>query len=293
MQLDISKYEVILKINQYGSLSKAAQAMDYTQAAVTHIVQQMEKSWNVQLFYRSYTGVSLTSEGKRLLPLLQDAINAEYRIQREIDDIQNNRRVVIGAFASISTQILPTVIRQFEEQYPDVEFEIRRGHYTQIEQWVLDGEVDIGFFPEPIPEKLCYEPFISDSLQAVIPIGHPLSKKETIDIKDLKDEPFIMLSMGKEKHEIEQIAQESGVSFNIHYWVKDDSSVMAMVECGLGISILHELFLRRNSYNVVIRNLTQPTHRDIMVVYRPETKRSPIIKAFLKSLRMMILEEKR
>lgn len=82
--MEIQKYEVLLNAVEYGSFSKTAQAMDYTQSAITHIIRGIEKEWGVKLFARSYSGVTLTPEGKHLLPLIQEAYEAELRIQEEI-----------------------------------------------------------------------------------------------------------------------------------------------------------------------------------------------------------------
>lgn len=283
--MEIQKYEVLLNAVEYGSFSKTAQAMDYTQSAITHIIRGIEKEWGVKLFARSYSGVTLTPEGKHLLPLIQEAYEAELRIQEEIQVLRGLKggMVRIGTFASVSMHYLPGVIQDFIAQYPNVGFQIFRDHYTVIEQWLLDGVVDIAFVPEPLDEQLERFPILRDKYQVVLPKEHPLTAKETIALDDLKQEPFIMLDEG-DKNEFVRLMQELKLDLNVKYWVKDDASIVYMVRQGLGISILHELFLRGYSEGIEIRDLAMPVYRETMVAYLPRAKRSAATKAFLRHL---------
>lgn len=286
--MEIQKYEVLLKAVQYGSFSKTALAMDYTQSAITHIIRSIEKDWGVKLFVRGYAGVTLTPEGERLLPLIQTAYDAELRIQEEIDAIRGLRggMIRIGTFASVSMHYLPGVIQDFVKFYPNVGFKILREHYTVVEKWLLDGTVDVAFIPEPLDDRLERTPILRDKYQVVLPVGHPLAEKAVIDPKDLENEPFIMLDEG-ENNEFERLAQDLGITLNIRHWVKDDPSILFMVRQGLGVSILHELFLQDNSDDIVIRDLSTPVYRETMIAYLPKAKRSVIIKAFLKHLEVL------
>lgn len=286
--VDTQKYEVFLKVVQYGSFSKTALAMDYTQSGITHIIHSLEKAWGVTLFSKGYSGVALTPEGEHLLPLIRQICDAETKLQEEIGTLngQQNTVVRIGTFSSVSIQYLPRVLQQFKQNYPNVGFKIYRGHYVEVERWLLNGEVDIGILPEPINAKLERKPILRDKLQVVLPHGHPLAEKPAIEAKDLEGEPFIMLDEG-EDNEFEQFAQDVGVTLDIRYWIKDDHSVISMVENGLGISILHELFLqvlKNREYSVEIRDFVQPVYRDNMVAYLPHRKRSQMFKVLLKHL---------
>lgn len=283
--MEIQKYEVLLKAVQYGSFSKTAQALDYTQSAITHIIHGIEKEWGVKLFNRGYAGVTLTAEGQRLLPLIQTAYDAELRIQEEIDTILGLQGGIIriGAFTSISMHYLPKVIQDFSKLYPNVGFKIMREHYTVIEKWLLEDIVDVGFLPEPMDERLERKPILRDKYQVVLPIGHPLAEKKVVDCKDLEKESFIMLDEG-ERNEFEQLAQDRNITLNTRYWIKDDPTIIFMVRQGLGVSVLHELFLQGNFDHIVIRDLAEPVYRETMAACLPRSKRTPIIKAFLKHL---------
>lgn len=283
--MEIQKYEVLLRAAACGSFSKTALAMDYTQSAITHIIHSIEKEWGIKLFDRGYAGVTLTPEGQRLLPHIQAAYEAELRIQEEIEAIRGLQSGIIriGTFASISMHYLPGVIQAFGKQYPNVSFKIFREHYTVVEKWLLEGTVDIGFMPEPMDERLQRFPILRDKFQVVLPEDHPLTTKPKIDPSDLEDDPFIMLDEG-ERNEFERFAQDLDLTLNVRYWVKDDPSILFMVRQGLGISVLHELFLKGNDSGIVIRDLSIPVYRETMAAYRPQAKRSAILKAFLKHL---------
>ena len=107
----------------------------------------------------------------------------------------------------------------------------------------------------------------SFDLKAVLPKGHPLTKCKNIAVSQLCGEPFIMLEKGS-KSEINKLFETHGIKPNVKFATWDDYAVMSMVEKGLGIGILPGLILKRNAYDIAIKDLDVPAYRDICVGVR-------------------------
>lgn len=287
--MDTQKYRVLLKAIENGNLSKTAQEMGYTQSGVTHMIHSIESEWKITLLVRAYNGVSITPEGERLLPHIREICNAENRLHDEINAMHGLQTglIRIGTFTSVSTHLLPEVIQRFGKKYPGIEFEIRLGDYLEIEEWLLEGSVDVGFLKTPVHPKLTSIPIIKDRLLAVLPPEHSLAATQYIDPTRLSKEPFILLDVGKE-NEFEAFFDNADITPNVRYRVKDDYTVMSMVERGLGVSLLHELVLQRNPYRVEIRDFVEPLYREITISYEPKSERSLVVRRFLDHLKTIL-----
>ncbi|MDR2780551.1 MAG: LysR family transcriptional regulator substrate-binding protein, partial [Synergistaceae bacterium] len=161
----------------------------------------------------------------------------------------------------------------FRREYPKVDFEIRPGNfYAEIEDLTADGKVDIGFLRLPARRGLESVFLEADRMMAVMPEGYPLEK--------LGGEPMILLGSGFDD-DINEIFGENGIKPSVSFVTWDDSSLMAMVESGLGISILPELVLRRSPYRLVKKELSRPYFRKLGVVTKDMKNLSPAARRFL------------
>lgn len=101
-----------------------------------------------------------------------------------------------------------------------------------------------------------------DDLAAVLPADHPLAAGETCSVQALGAEPFILLDKSG-NHGTSGTLVQCGVAPYVRFTTWDDYAIMAMVECGLGVSLLPELILRRVPYRIAIRRLDTPLCRDL------------------------------
>ena len=135
MNTTINKYEVFLKVVEFGSLSQAAAYCNYSQSAVSQIIRSLEKELQVTLLTRSHAGVRLTSDGKSLLPYIEElarSFDLLYRKTREIHGIESGL-VRIGTFYSISNHILVPILDDFRKEYPNIRIELLHGDNKTIE----------------------------------------------------------------------------------------------------------------------------------------------------------------
>ena len=285
MDGSIQKYLAFVKTVECGSFTRAAGVLNYSQSGISRMIGDLEREWQVTLLERGKSGVRLTSEGTRLLPYAKRVCSEYEKLQAEVDEINGLKSglIRIGTFSSVATHWLPNIIREFQKEYPGIDYELILGDYTEIETWIEEGRVDCGFLRLPARKELEAVFLEQDRLLVVLPEGHPLAALEKIPVSALCGEPFMLLEKGA-KAEVSEIFERSGLSPRVHFTTWDDYAIMSMVESGLGISILPELILKRIPYRVVARELEIPAYRNIGLAWKEKKGTSPMLKRFMEYL---------
>ena len=290
--MSIPKYEAFLKAVEHGSFTRAAQLLGYTQSGVSHMIHDLESEWGVSLLERDRSGVRITSDGLKLMPFMKGVCEAQRKLLSEVDELHGLRSglIRIGTFSSVATHWLPNMIKTFQTEYPNIEFELLLGDYTEIEGWVATGRVDCGFVTMPVRAELDTIFLEDDPLLAILPEGHPMAELPRFPLKGLEQEPFMLLEKGG-KAEISEIFERHKLKPDIKFVTWDDYAIMAMVENRLGISILPRLILRRVPYRIVKKELEAPACRKIGIALR-DMRTAPLsVKRFLDYLKFRVPDE--
>lgn len=285
MNIHINRYEIFLKVVETGNITKAAEALNYTQSGVSHAISALEKEVGFSLFMRSNNGVILTDNGHRILDAVQHLVNQQRNFEQTVFSINHAvaGTIRIGTFTSVSAQWLPKIIRLFQKKYPSVEFELLDGNYGNIITWIAQGKIDCGFLTSPIPDEFSFIPLMDDPMMVLMCRNHPLAKKKELTLDDITNEPFIVPVKGCD-NDFQTVFQQSLKPINIKYSLNDDISVMAMVEEGFGICILPELLTKNFMFDLEIRSLTPPKYRTIGIASRPLNSVSLVTRTFLEYL---------
>ncbi len=264
MDMNILKYLAFIRTVECESFTKAAQLLNYSQSGISRMIADLEKEWSVQLLERKRNGVRLTSDGLKLLPYAKSLCESYQKLQMQIDDLNGLQSglIRIGVVAGIATNWIPNIFAEFQKQFPSIDYELKLGLDTDIENWINDGEVDCGFLTLPTTPSFETEFLEQDRLLVVLPKNHPMAIYDKFPVRALADYPFILFEKD-EKTEISEIFNRSGIRPNIHIRTVDDYAIISMVEKGLGISILPELILKRTSHKIITRELDIPAYRNL------------------------------
>lgn len=286
MDVNIQKYQAFLKAVEYGSFTKAAEALSYSQSGISRMIGDLEQEWNIILLERGRGGVRLTSDGLRLLPYAQN-VCAEYKkLQMQVDELHGLQSglIRIGTFSSVATHWLPNIIQQFQKDFPNIDFELLLGDYAEIENWIVSGRVDCGFLRLPTINPELETIFLeADPLMAVIPEHHPLAYCKKFPVQELVSAPFLLLSRGANS-DATDIFSNCGLNPKVHIMTWDDYAIMSMVEKGLGISVLPQLILQRIPYRILTKELDVPAYRRVGLALRSKKTASLAVKRFLEYL---------
>ena len=282
MDMNLQKYLSFVKTVEYGSFTKAAEILNYTQSGISRMIADLEKEWGVTLLERSKYGVKPTSDGMKLLPYAQNLCADFDKLKMQVDELNGLQSglIRIGTFSSVATHWLPNIIKEFQKDYPNIDYELLLGDYTEIEEWIHTGRVDCGFLRLPTHPDFETIFLEKDKLMAIIPENHPLKDSKKFPVTALCDEPFMLLEKGA-KAEISEIFERNNLTPNVKFTTWDDYAVMSMVESGLGIAILPELILKRVPYRILAKELNVPAYRNIGLALRDKKTASRAVKHFI------------
>jgi DNA-binding transcriptional LysR family regulator len=280
--MHIQKYRVFIKTVEYGSFTKAAEAMGYSQSGISRVISDLEREWRVFLLERGRTGVHLTPDGLALLPCIKSICRENEKLQTQVDELHGLQSglIRIGSISSVSAHWLPGIISKFKKDYPNIDYELLIGDYTDVEGWILDGRADCGFLRLPVASGLETVFMEEDRLVVILPRDHPMADCERFPAESLRGETF-MFSQAVMEPEIAAIIARYRIVPKVRFATCGDYAVMSMVESGLGISILPELMLQRTPYRIAAKELDTPIRRKICFALRNVNTASIAVKRFL------------
>ncbi len=279
-----SRYEVFLKIVETRSLTRTAAFFGCTQSAVSQLVRALEADLGVTLLARSKSGVRLTAEGEYLLPSMQQIVVGERNVFERSLELQNMNAglIRIGIFTSLSCQWLPPHLKTFREKYPNIGFELLQGDVTQICEWLRSGMVDIGFTTKPEGDEFVFRELLADRMEIVLPANHRLAGR-SVALDDLREETFVLQESGYSQI-VEKIFSDANIRPKRQYTVKDDYTVMSMVESGLGVTLLPDLVLQRTPYELYGCPIEPAYYRRLGVAWMKKEQSSIAVSKFVHHL---------
>lgn len=282
--MSLGKYEVFNTVVELGNLTKAAGTLNLTQSAVSYSIANLESELGFPLLIRSRSGITLTSNGKRILKYVRTILQWDEKLKQEAASINGlvAGTVRIGAFTSVCIQWLPECMRHFKQKYPFIEIKIYQGSYKDVEEWIANGVIDFGFIILPTLESFETIPLKKDRLLCILPHNHRLGNQDKIHIEQLVNESFIT------NHDIKRLLKETGVTLKNSFNIIDDQAIIAMVENDLGVSIMAELVLQGISHKVTVLSLEPEQHRTIGIATLSLKELSPASKKFIKYVKMLL-----
>lgn len=284
--MTLYQLQVFLAVVKTGSFTKAGELLHASQSGVSHTIADLEKELGVLLFTRNRNGVKLTETGKQILVHareIDNQIEQIYHTAAASKGVQSGT-LRVGAFPSFSNKVIPGIFQAFRNHYPGIELLLLEGSYAEIEAWIKAGAVDIGFVPNPC-DGLDMMLLVSDPLVAVLPAAHPLSKQEVISIEQLENEPFLLLKSGCESLVINSFLEKQ-LTLNTQFEVLENSTIISMVEAGLGVTIVPSMILPVNPVNIVVKQLNPPIIRELGLAVRSKQMVTPVVAAFIKETQL-------
>lgn len=282
--MDIEKLKALKVIVETGSITRAAERLGYSQPGLTGMLNRLEQEIGYPVLQRGSGGVSLTEAGEALMPHVERILQDSRALEQAIADHRpEERRILrIGSYTSISRNWLPQVLKGFGTEFPDVELTVKDGSCMDIEQWLMEGTIDVGLLSNCFSAPLEFLPLLQDPYYAVLP---PEEKPgETFDISAFNGRTFFVPSNGVDT-EVLRILERSGVTPRFSLIATEDSAVIKMVEQGLGCSLLSELILRGSTDHVSLVPVDPPAFREVGAAVRSLKKAGPVLRSFLRYIR--------
>lgn len=279
--MNLEKYRALTAVVENGGLTRAAAELGCTQSAVSHAIAALEQELGFALLRRSRGGVKLTDEGERLLPAVRALLNSAEQLRQTASAIRGleSGTVRIGAFTSVAVHWLPAVLGRFQADFPKVDFRLLNGDYHDVEQWLTDGSIDVGFVNLPCGVKCETIPLMEDRLLAILPKDSRFATYPKFPLVECETEPFISLLQSSD-HDARRALDAAGVKPNVRFYTKDDYAILAMVEQGLGMSIMPELLLKGRHDELLTLPLVPEAKRTIGLAVADGERAGPAVRRF-------------
>ena len=276
------RYEIFLKVAELGNITLAADALIYTQSGVSHAIAAMEREAGCTLFHRSKAGVTLTENGKKLLPLVQELVNKQHALDQAMDALSNRvaGTLRVGSFTSFTALWMAKLIQGFTQNYPDVKIELTNGTYRDIENGISDGRLDCGFLSSVENDPLDFTPLFDDPMLVIMAPDHALAKRKSLPLQDLKRYPLISQFQGSD-HDVQQIFRRAKMRPKTKYILDDDISVMGMVSQDEGIALMPEMMLTTAAFDLAAIPLKPQQHRTIGLATPPIKETTLLVRTFV------------
>ena len=282
--MELQQLRYFAKAAELGNFTRAAEATFVSQPSLSQQIIKLEQELGQPLFERLGRQVRLTEAGKLLKERVDQVLALLDDAQARIADRPDTGRLTIAAIPSIAPYFLPSVLEGFRRDCPGAQLEVVE-EVTQLSlRKLAEGEVDLALLALPVHgSNLHIEPLFSEELLLVLPAGHALADKPRLTLKDLSDEPFVLLN---DSHCLTQNAlsfcQQKKFQPIVTSRISQLATLQELVALGQGVSLIPAMARKLDSSPTrIYRSLAgeKPT-RTIALVWHEYRFQSRLFKRF-------------
>lgn len=247
--MEIHQLRYFCAVAESGSFTRAAEREQVAQPSLSQQIIKLEEELGVRLFDRLGRTVKLTDLGQIFLPRARAILNELRAAKEEVTDKQCSAAgpVAVGVIPTIAPYFLPSRISTFCRKYPQASITVFEDVTARLLDRLRGGVIDLAILALPMRghDLECF-PLRTERVFAILPKTHRLARKPSVALKDLRDDPFLLL---RDDHCFRETAMDACKRARLHPRVVFESgqfsSILAMVGAGLGISIVPEMALER------------------------------------------------
>lgn len=288
--MNIKKMKMLLTISDFKTLTRAAEETGYTQSGVSNIIKSLEDDLGFPLLHRLHRGVALTEEAETMIPVIRELDNLSEQLSQIISGIRGleTGTVRVASVVSFSISWLPRILKYFQAHYPKISIKLYVGGDQEILKWLEEGRMDLALCCEQPVMEYDWLPLVHDELVAVLPEDHPMAGLEEFPLAAFNKMPFVM--MQEEYHnETTRIFERFGIVPDVQFTATDDHTTIAMVEQGLGASMLSRIILSANTQRrVKFLALNPRCPRVLGIALRPHLRRSRATEKFIEVAKSIV-----
>jgi molybdate transport repressor ModE-like protein len=264
--LDVRRLRVLREVASRGSFSAAADALHFTQSAVSQQIAALEREAGATLVERNARGVRLTEAGE-VLVRHTDVITARLAdAEAELEALSGLRggRVRLAAFPSAGSSIAPSAIARFRALHPHVELSMVPAEPPEGQEKLRSGEVDIALLIETpwgecdTDRTLERVHLLDDPMFVCLPREHRFASKAKLRLEDLREEQWLVGTGGScpDAAVFLRACERAGFEPKIAFNLDDYAAIQGFVATGIGVSVIPDLALTSVREDVIIRSLT-------------------------------------
>jgi LysR family hydrogen peroxide-inducible transcriptional activator len=249
--MELHQLRYFCAVAETGSFSRAAEQSHVAQPSLSQQILKLEDELGARLFDRLARSVRLTELGKAFLPraraVLRELEAARGDVVERKDSVAGP--LCVGVIPTIAPYFLPPQLSAFTRQFPQAQLTV----VEEITPVLLDrlraGTVDVAILALPIRgHEFDAFPLLTERLFAALPTKHALGRRSSLSLKDLRKEPFLLLRDGHCFRDTAVAAcDRARLNPQIVFESGQFSSILSMVGTGMGVSIVPEMAVEKNS----------------------------------------------
>jgi DNA-binding transcriptional LysR family regulator len=248
--LNVARLKVLDEVARRGSFSAAADALDYTQSAISQQIAALEQEAGMTLLERHPRGVSLTAAGQTLVGHAEGILARLESAEAALGAIAGLRggRLRMASFPTAGATLMPLAIATFRARHPDIELTLAEGEPEQIAPRLRAGELDLAllfeFGDSAGAEELTRVELLEDPLYLALPREHKLATKRKLRLEDLSGEAWVQTSSSSPcARQVVRSCHAAGFEPNVAFESDDYQTVQGLVAAGVGVALIPELAL--------------------------------------------------
>lgn len=286
--MDVQQLKVLAEVARTGSYTAAAGALGYTQPAVSYQMRRLQQSLGSPVVVRIGRGFQLTELGELLLRHADNVFSVLRAVEQDMSSAvaRGGGLVRVVSFQSGLIRLLPPVIDRLRASHPNIRIAVSQAEPVEARQLIRSGEVELGLLcnwaNEDLPEgegTMLRRELITDRRCVVMPVGHPLAGRESIELAELAEADWVMESF---RDRFEAACTNAGFSPRVVATVDDVLTIQALVASGMGVSLMSELgLLAHIRADLVHRPLADWPLRRTYALLWPDMARVPAVAVVL------------
>ncbi len=279
--LNVARLKVLKEVAYRGSLSSAAEALSYTQSAISQQIAALEAETGMALLERHPRGVSLTAAGQTLVGHAEGILARLDTAEAALSAIAGLRggRLRMASFPTAGSTLMPVAIAKFRAAYPDVELTLAEGEPEEIVPRLRAGELDLALLFEfdgeqLLGEDLARSPLLEDPMYLALPREHRLATKAKLRLSELQGEAWVQTSSSSPcARHVVRCCHAAGFEPTVSFESDDYQTVQGLVAAGVGVALIPELALSVVREDIVIRALSPAPPVRQVIAATPEGAR--------------------
>ncbi len=277
--------KIFVTVFQQDSITGAARELHLAQPSVSLAIKELENYYGLRLFERIGRHISPTEGGKEFYGYAVHIVSLFQEMEKKMKNWDAVGSIRIGTSITIGTHILPALTRRFQREYPKLHLEAIISKSSDIEQHILNNSIDIGLIEtQPEHPELTFIPFMEDTMCAIVPCHHPLTRQTDVSLSQLAEYPFLMREHGSAGREILDAALSlQKISVRPVWESSSTQAIVRGVSEGIGVAVLPYLLVERDIREelVAMVPLTEPIRRNLNIIYHKSKYLTPNMLAFI------------
>lgn len=286
--MEINYLNEFVTLARIGNYLTAADQLFISQSSLSRHIKALEEELGSQLFNRTTRKISLTEFGKIFLPYATEITELQTQYQTALFNYKRSERGIlsIGSIPSMARYNILDLLFRFQNENPHFSLNLIENDSIQLIEMVEHNKLELAFIrsSEDISSHFHQIVFARDTLAAVMPVSHPLARRETLCLADLKDETLLSLSSDTFMYRLcVSECHRAGFEPKIGYTGRRSENIIAMVEKGAGIALLTQNpIVQSTNPDIAIVEITPKITTPISLIYNKDSELSKPARQFLK-----------